>query len=324
MSLLVIDAATVQRLVSPAECIAVTEAALRKTSDGRVHQDIRRTLALPGADGTCLSLMYAAIDDLPLFGAKVQSVFPSNFDHGKPSHQGGVMLFEKDHGRPTALIDASAITSLRTPAASAVATRALSHEDARELALIGYGDQAERHIEMISLVRPISHIRVWGRDPVKANAFAARQRNLGRRADALPSAKEAVAGADIVCTVTSARTPVLMGEWLSPGTHINAVGASVPSLQEIDLECVIRSSIWVDYMAMTLVAASDIFGPLAKGLVQIAGELGAVLSGALPGRANADEITLYRSLGVPAQDIALANLVYEKARATGLGTDISL
>ena len=323
----VIDGATAEALVSPNEVLALIEAALRKTSSGVAHQDVRRTLNLPGEAGTCLSLMYASLADRPHFGAKVQSVFPQNFEHGLPSHQGGVLLFEKDRGVPVALIDASAITGLRTPAATAVATRTLSRANASELAIIGYGEQADRHIAAISLVRPISRIRVWGRDLRKAEAFAAAQRDKGFPAEPMPTAKDAVAGADIVCTVTSARLPVLQGEWLAAGTHINAVGASVAALREIDLGCVTRSNIWVDYMPMAMTAASDIFEPLSNGTIdrsRIVGEIGAVLNGEAPGRRDDSEITLYRSLGVPAQDIELADFIYLKAKDLGRGVEISL
>jgi len=327
MTLLVIDAATVQALVTLPDALDLAEAALRKTSDTRAHQDIRRVLALPGDAGTCLSVMYAALDDAPLFGAKVQSVFPLNFQHGHPSHQGGVMLFEKEYGRPVALINASAITGLRTPAASAVATRVLAREDAAVLAIIGYGEQAARHVETLSLVRPITRIRVWGRDLATARAFADAHAARGFPVEPALTAEAAVTGADIVCTVTSAARPVLKGEWLTPGTHVNAVGASIAALQEVDLACVRRSSIWVDDMPTAMTSASDIFEPLNKGLIdpsQLMGEIGAVLNGALPGRSSAGEITLFRSLGVPAEDIELANFIYRKARAMGLGEEVSL
>jgi ornithine cyclodeaminase len=325
--LLVIDGATVEELVAPAEALTLVEDALRKTSNGVAHQDVRRTLGLPGEAGTCLSLMYASLADRPHFGAKVQSVFPQNFEHHLPSHQGGVLLFESDTGRPVALINATAITGLRTPAATAVATHTLSRADSGELAILGYGEQAERHIAAIALVRPISRIRVWGRDPRKAEIFADAQTAKGFRTEPMPTAKDAVEGADIVCTVTSARLPVLCGEWLASGTHVNAVGASVPALQEIDVGCVTRARIWVDYMPMAMTAASDLFEPLSAGIIgreRIVGEIGAVLNGQAPGRRDDREITLYRSLGVPAQDIEFANFVYSKARELGRGVEISL
>ena len=322
-----IDAATVATLVSPDEALALAESALRKTSSGAAHQDLRRTLDLPGESGTCLSVMYASLDGRMHFGAKVQSVFPQNFEHDLPSHQGGLFLFEKERGRPVALINATAITGLRTPAATAVATRTLSRTDSSELAIIGYGEQAERHIAAISAVRPISRVRVWGRNPERARAFAETQSSKGFRTEPMPTPKDAADRADIVCTVTSARLPVLQGEWLAPGMHVNAVGASVASLRELDFACVIRSNIWVDYMPMAMTAASDLFEPLTQGRIdrsRIVGEIGAVLNGEAPGRSSNSEITLYRSLGVPAEDIELANFVYEKARRLGLGVEVAL
>lgn len=325
--ILVIDGPTAEKLVSIEEGIELAEAALRSTSDGTAQQDIRRTLTLPGMTGTCLSVMYGSAAETEPFGAKVQSVYPQNFDHGRPSHQGGILLFDRESGRPTALINASAVTGMRTPAASAIATRALARPEASELALIGYGEQAARHIETIRAVRPISCVHVWGRNPEKAKAFAEAQTSKGIPTLAYETARKAVEGVDIVCTVTAAKLPVLMGEWLTPGTHINAVGASVAALQEIDLECVKRSRIWVDYMPMAMAAASDIFEPLQKGLMgstQLIGEIGAALNGAIPGRMNPSEITLYRSLGVPAQDIVFANFIFQKATDHGLGVEVSL
>jgi ornithine cyclodeaminase len=325
--LLVIDGDTVESLLSLDDCLLLAEAALRKTSSGAAHQDVRRILDLAGDPGTCLSAMYASLDDRPLFGAKVQSVFPANFEHGLPSHQGGVLLFDKSHGQPAALIDASAITGSRTPAATAVATRVLSREDSAELAVLGYGEQAARHIATIARVRSLKRVRVWGRDARKAQAFAAAQQALGHPVEPAGTAREAVENADIVCTVTSARLPVLEGAWLSPGTHVNAVGASIPALREIDVACVKRSTIWVDYLPMAMVAASDLFEPLADGTIdrsQLVGEIGEVLNGTAKGRQSASETTLFRSLGVPAQDIEFANFVYQKAKSLGLGAEVSL
>ncbi|PWW01947.1 ornithine cyclodeaminase [Hoeflea marina] len=325
--LLTIDGATVGSLVGASEAIELAATALMKTSSATAVQDVRRTLDLPGEPGTCLSLMYASLGAGARFGAKVQSVFPANFRSGLPSHQGGVLLFEAYGGRPVAFIDAHAITGIRTAAASSVATRALARPEACRLAVLGYGEQAERHIASLALVRPITHIRVWGRDPGKAARFAEAQCARGFHTEPVPNARDAVRDADIVCTVTSSSTPVLQGEWLPSGCHVNAVGASIPALREIDLNCVIRSRIWVDYMPMAMSAASDIYEPLANGLLEpsrLVGEIGAVLNGACAGRTEAGEITLFRSLGVPAQDIELADYIYCKARDLGLGTEINM
>jgi len=325
--ILIIDGSTAEALVSIEEGLELAEAALRGTSDGTARQDIRRTLALPGAAGACLSVMYGSAAESEPFGAKVQSVYPQNFQCGRPSHQGGILLFDRESGRPAALINASVVTDMRTPAASAVATRALSRPEASELALIGYGEQAARHIDTIRAIRPISRVRVWGRNPDRAKAFANAQTKKGVPTIPYETAQQAVDGADIVCTVTSAQQPVLMGEWLTPGAHVNAVGASVAELQEVDLDCVKRSRIWVDHMPTAMAAASDIFEPLRKGLIgptQLIGEIGAALNGSVPGRTNPSEITLYRSLGVPTQDIVFANFIFQRARDLGLGAVVSL
>lgn len=322
---LVLGRDAIRAILSVDKSIEIAEAALRKTSNGKASQDIRRTLGLPGAAGTCLSVMYAALSDRPLFGAKVLSVFPDNFDHGLPSHRGAIVLFDREHGRPVALMDGGELTAWRTAAASAVATRALSRPGSATLAVIGYGEQSRRHVSTISRVRPISRIRVWGRDRRKAERFAEEQAAAGFDASVCNDARDAVADADIVCTATSAQTPVLLGEWLPRGIHVNAVGASVRECREIDAECVRRAKIWVDYMPMALAAAGELQEALALGVIDashVLGEIGEVLEGTLHGRTSDSDITLYRSLGVPAQDIELANFIYEAARQGGLGTSI--
>ncbi len=322
---LLLDRKVIERLLSLDAAFACAEEALRKTSNGVARQDVRRTLPLPGAAGSCLSMMYADLADQPLFGAKVLSVFPDNFAHGHGSHRGVVVLFEKTHGRPVGLIDGGELTGWRTAAASAVATRALSRPDSSTLTLLGYGEQARRHIATISRIRPIRKLRIWGRDLATARAFAEKQRAAGYDAQAFATAAEAVAGADILCTVTSSATPVLSGDWLPAGIHVNAVGASVPSCRELDLACVQRASIWVDYMPMALTAAGELVEAIATGAItqaHLRGEIGAALEGSAPGRQSSEEITLYRSLGVPAQDIELANFLYATARQQGLGQSV--
>lgn len=322
---LLIDKNAIRHALTLPLVLEAMEAALLKTSNGAVRQRIRRTLDLPGAAGSCLSLMYAALDDRPLFGAKVLSVFPGNFAHGLASHRGCVLLFDKDYGQPVALIDGGELTAWRTAAASAVATRALSRPDSSTLTVFGYGEQARRHVEAVSQVRPIRTVHVWGRDPVKAQRFAESLSTAGFEACAQSDAVQAVRGADIICTTTSSEQPVLFGEWLPPGVHVNAVGASVASCRELDLACVLRSKIWVDYLPMALTAAGELVEAIESGQIgrdHIRGEIGEVLAGTKPGRAGDADITLYRSLGVPAQDIELANLVCARARDAGLGTSI--
>lgn len=322
---LLLDRAAIQRIMSLDAALDCAEQTLRKTSNGVARQDIRRTLMLPGTAGSCLSMMYADLADLPLFGAKVLSVFPDNFSHGYGSHRGVVVLFEKALGRPVGLIDGGELTGWRTAAASAIATRALSRPESHTLALMGYGEQARRHIATIARVRPIRRLRIWGRDHQKAMAFAQEQAKAGFEAEAFSDPRAAVASADIVCTVTSSATPVLSGDWLPNGVHVNAVGASVPSCRELDLACVLRAGIWVDYMPMALTAAGELVEAIAQGAItadHLRGEIGALLEGTVPGRDRAEDVTLYRSLGVPAQDIELANFLYAAAVHQGLGTRV--
>lgn len=324
---LVLSGAEIARLTEPASLIALAASALRQTSDLSARQELRRVLDLAEVGGACLSVMYAAFDDLPLFGAKVLSVFPENFAHGLPSHRGGILLFERERGAPVALIDGGATTAWRTAAASAAATDLLARPEADVLTLLGYGEQAHRHVALLSRVRPLRELRVWGRDPAKAEAFAAQYRAAGLSARAVDEAEAAVRGAGIVCTVTSSRTPVLSGDWLDPGMHVNAVGASVPSWRELDDACLTRAGVWVDYLPMALTSAGEIVEGIAKGLIRegdLRGEIGAALAGQAPGRTSDSEITLYRSLGVPAQDIAFANHFVALARAAGLGTSVAL
>jgi ornithine cyclodeaminase len=324
---LIIRKQDVAALASMEDLLQVAAQALRKTSSKVAVQDVRRVIELPDAPGACLSVMYAAIADQPLFGAKVLSVLPGNFAHGLPSHRGVIVLFERSFGRPVCLIDGGEATAWRTAAASAVATQALARADSTTLALLGYGEQAARHVRAIAAVRPIRRIHVWGRNVAKAEQFAAAQRAAGFEAHAFNDAAQAVAHADIVCTVTSSVEAVLRGEWLAPGTHVNAVGASVPSCRELDADCVLRSRIWVDYLPMALSAAGELVEALRSGLIardHIRGEIGAVLNGELGGRAHAHDITLYRSLGVPAQDIEMANFLYAAALARGTATRLQL
>ncbi|TIP52560.1 MAG: ornithine cyclodeaminase family protein [Mesorhizobium sp.] len=304
---LLIDKDAIRHALTLPLVLEATKAALLKTSNGVARQQIRRTLDLPGAAGSCLSLMYAALDDRPLGGCG------RAYDVGSAD------------GRPVALIDGGELTAWRTAAASAVATTALSRPDSSTLTVLGYGEQARRHVEAISQVRPIRAVHVWGRDPAKAQRFAQSLSVAGFKAQAHREAGEAVSGADIICTTTSSERPVLFGKWLHPGMQINAVGASVASCRELDLECVRRSKIWVDYLPMALVAAGELAEAIESGHIgrdHIRGEIGEVLAGTKPGRAGDADITLYRSLGVPAQDIELANLVYARARDAGLGTSI--
>lgn len=328
--LLVVDAATVAAALSPSDWIEVVEQSLRGVSGGAVVQDVRQILPLPDDQdrGRVLSMMFGAVRKPACFGAKVISVFPDNFARGLDSHRGAVLLFDPDDGALVGLLHGGEITASRTAAASAVATRALAREDSRLLTILGYGEQALRHVDAIKLVRPIEEVRCWGRDPAKAAAFAeAVGARHAVRAVASRTVEAAVAGADIVCTTTAAKTPILFGDMLESGMHLNIVGSSTADYREVDTGTVVRSSLWVDYRAMIDVSAGEYLQALAEGAIDtthIIGEIGAALNGEVRGRTDASEITMFKSLGMPAEDLYPAQRIYEVARAKGLGTPVNL
>ena len=242
------------------------------------------------------------------FGAKLISVYPENFAKGVQSHQGVVVLFDPENGAPVCTVHAGEITAIRTAAASAVATDALARKDARRLALLGYGEQAGTHARAISRVRELEEIVVWGRSIERAREFAvAMSAELGVEVRAVESVKEAVAEADVVCTVTSAAEPILMGEWVRAGTHVNVVGSSFAGPAEVDNELVRRSRFFVDSREGVLAQGAEFLRAKAAGVVgdgHIVGEIGEVLAGDVVGRRSAEEITVYKSLGHVVQDLA--------------------
>jgi ornithine cyclodeaminase len=259
-----------------------------------------------------MGVMPGYLADPPCYGVKLVSLFPGNPARGLSSHRGAVVLFEVETGGPVAMLDAGALTAIRTAAASAVATRVLAREDASVLALIGCGEQAEHHLDAMQAVRPITHVRVVGRSAETAGRFAA---DALARFPALniqsgTDVEGAVTGADIICTVTSSDKPVLQGDWLEPGQHLNVVGASIPSKREVDDAAILRAHLVVDYRPSTFAQAGEIVDMIAQGRIDAAhvkAEIGEVLSGQAPGRTDPRQITLYRSLGIAAQDLAAAH-----------------
>jgi ornithine cyclodeaminase len=327
MDVLVVGAHDVWDLLPMTDCIAAMERALAAASAGQAVVPLRSIMWLPGRVGA-LGTMPAFLSDAGVLGLKVISVFPGN--HGTPfdAHQGAVMLFEAEHGCPVALVDASAITAIRTAATSAVATRLLAREDAGDLALLGSGAQAQTHLAAMQAVRRLRRVRVWSRTAEHAARFAAaagRRWNLA--IEAARSAREAVAGADLICTVTAARDPVLLGEWIAPGAHVNAVGSSVPFARELDTAAVVRARLFVDRRESALHEAGDFLIPRQEGAVtddHIRGELGEVLLGRAAGRSAPEEITLFKSVGLAVEDLAAAHHVYRQALAAGRGARVEL
>jgi ornithine cyclodeaminase/alanine dehydrogenase-like protein (mu-crystallin family) len=323
VELRILRRAEIKSLLPMAACIELMQRTMIAVSAGRARIPLRSVM--PVANGM-MGSMPGALDDPSCFGVKLLSLFPGNPAAGLSSHLGLVLLFEPEHGRPVAMLDAAEITAIRTAAASGLATRLLAREDAADLAILGAGEQAESHLEAMLAVRPIRRVRVWSRNPAHAEAFAAAQAARWRLpVEPAASPQAAVAGAELICTVTAAREPILKGEWLAPGAHLNAVGASRPDAAEIDTAAVVRSRFFVDYRVSTEAEAGEYRRALADGAItadHIQAEIGEVASGAKPGRQGEGEITLYKSLGIAAQDLAAAHYLLDAARAAGVGQTV--
>ncbi|MFT7593932.1 MAG: alanine dehydrogenase [Paracoccaceae bacterium] len=312
----------VKSLLPMAEAIEVIAHAMIGVSKRDVELPLRNILPVGG--GNMMGVMPGAIGDPACFGVKLVSLFHDNPARGLSSHRGAIVLFESETGGAVAMMDASLLTAIRTAAASAVATRVLARTDATSLAIIGYGEQAEHHLDAMMAVRDITKLHVAGRNPDKSAAFAARAALAYPQLQATHGTdiQAAVKTADIVCTVTSSPTPILKGDWIAPGTHVNIVGSSVASMREVDDAMVLRSAIWVDYLPSTLAQAGEIVEMIAAGTYaasDLMGEIGALLDGQIGGRGSDGEITTYRSLGVAAQDLAAAHHVTKAAGKQGIG-----
>jgi alanine dehydrogenase len=291
-----LDEAAVEELLRMEEVIPAMERALSDFSSGKVVQPVRTMLPVDEHQGF-LGLMPAYTG--AALGAKLVAFYPHNTE--VPTHHATILLFKPETGEPLVTMDGRLITEVRTAAVSALATQHLASPDASVLAIIGSGVQAHSHLEALRLVRNLREVRVWS--PRRAAAFA---KEHGVRA--ATSAEEAVRGADVVVTATTSPTPVLSGGWLSPGAHINAVGAPRPDWRELDDEILERSRVYVDSREAALKESGDV---IAAG--EIFAEIGEVVSGARPGRRSAEEITLFKSLGLAVEDVATAELVYHKA-----------
>ena len=309
----VIERAEVRERLTYDICIPLVRQAMIALSRGETRQLLRAIIPLGG--GRLFGIMPGALGEREVFGAKLISVFPENSAKGRQSHQGVVVLFDAEHGEPVCVAHAGEITAIRTAAASAVATDALARAGASRLAILGYGEQAWTHAHAIARVRPLSQVAVWGRSAERARALAERLTGeLGVAAKAFESAEAAVSEADIVCAVTSASEPILLGRWLRPGTHVNLVGSSYAGPTEADNELVVRARFIADSREGVLAQGAEFLKAKAAGLVgddHVVGEIGQVLDGKLAGRQSEDQVTVYKSLGHIVQDLASAKALFE-------------
>jgi alanine dehydrogenase len=327
--LLALGGTDVRRLLPMDRCIDLMADILASLARGDALNPLRAGYRLPGGKGLIATMPGALGGGVAApFGAKLISVFPANREAGLESHQGLIVLFEGEHGAPKAIVDAAAVTEIRTAAVSGVATRTLARDDAHDLAILGSGTQAMSHLDAILAVRPVTRIRAWSPTRARLEAFAAAASDHAAvQVQAVASAREATDGADIVCTVTAATEPVLLGEWLTAGAHVNAVGSSVASARELDAEAVRLSRFFVDRRESALTESGDLLSAIRDGAVDdshIAAELGEVLIGAAEGRRTRDEITVFESLGLAVEDIAAAAFVVERAQAEGIGSSLDL
>jgi len=327
VKVLFLNESGVHGLLPMEACVPLMRETLATLARGDAVLPLRNMVRLPDGSGI-LGLMPGYLGKPESFGLKVVSVMPGN--HGTPydSHQGVVMLFGVKHGEPLAILDATAITAIRTAAVSAAATDALARADAGDLAILGSGAQARTHLRAMAAVRKLRRVRVWSRSPENVRRFAETESarlaaNGGPRIEAAASAEAAVRSADLVCTTTAAKLPVLEGRWLAAGTHINAVGACFAGSRELDTEAVRRSRFFTDRRESCLNEAGDFLIARSEGAIgddHLLGELGDVFIGKLAGRRSPDDVTVFESLGVAVEDLASAHFLLEHARRNGAGT----
>jgi ornithine cyclodeaminase/alanine dehydrogenase-like protein (mu-crystallin family) len=321
MSVLILNHEEVERLLDMPGCMAAMEEALVGLARGEFQLPLRPILKPPGASNLLGMMPTHRAGKRPLYGLKTVAVFPDNPTRGLDPHQGSVTLYDGTTGEVIAIMNATPITAIRTAAVSGVATRTLARSDASDLAIVGAGHQAHPHIAAMLEARPFQRIRIASRSYESAIRLA----QEWPMATAVETAEEAVRDADVVCTVTSSAEPVVLGDWLRPGAHVNAVGSCFPHMRELDTAAVTRATLFVDRRESAENEAGDYLIPLREGAIaegHIKAELGEVLAGKAQGRTSEDEITVFESLGLAVEDLAAAEYLERRALETGAGTTV--
>jgi ornithine cyclodeaminase len=322
MKVLFVNALGVSSLLPMAACIDLMREALTSFARGDAVLPLRTILRLP-ANGGVLGVMPGYLGAPRSFGLKVISVMPPAHDSVYASHQGVVLLFGLEHGEVLAILDASSITAIRTAAASAAATQVLANEDAGDLAILGAGAQGRTHLEALRTVRQLRRVRVWSRSRANAERFAREESAaLGFQIEVSATCEDAVRGADLICTTTAAKEPVLRGEWLSPGAHVNAVGACFAAARELDSQAVQRARLFTDCRESCFNESGDFLIARQEGAIDddhLLGELGELFLGKLAGRTSRADITLFESLGIALEDLAAAHYIHRRAQESGQG-----
>ena len=308
----VFDQTYVETHLTTADCIGLMEQTLKDERTGGCTQYVRTAINMPNTN--ILGLMPSYFEK-GYFGAKVISVYHTNAGTGYPSHQGQILLFAKEHGNVLAAIDAMSVTKIRTGCVSAVASRALANPDSKILAILGCGAQGHSHLEALSHVFQLEEVRCWDVYDLSAQNLAQAACEQGMRGVTCETAEEAVRNADIICTLTPSKEPVLKGAWVKPGAHINAVGACAPTSRELDSDLVVNSRFFCDHAQSILQESGDFLFPLKEGRYgqeHLLGTLGDVLLGNCPGRTDPADITVFEAVGMAVEDIACAIHILEQ------------
>lgn len=295
-------------------CIQVMKEALTDLAKGQAVQVLRSVF--PINNGNVLGQMPGYLERKGILGTKVITVFPNNHGQGLPSHQGVVLLFDAKNGALKAIVDGSEITAIRTAAVSALATNQLARKNAEVLCILGAGTQARTHLEAMLAVRPIKLVKVWSRNSPNAALFKEEiELKFNVSITTCSTAEEAVLDADIICTVTSSKEPILKGAWVKEGAHVNAIGACQPNDRELDSELIKKSKFYVDSIDSARNESGDYLIPLKEGVIEqnyISGEIGELLINKITGRVSETDMTIFKSLGLAIEDIAAANFIYEE------------
>jgi ornithine cyclodeaminase/alanine dehydrogenase-like protein (mu-crystallin family) len=325
IDLRIIRGEDVRELLAMADCVALMSRTMIAVSEERAVIPLRSVVKMPGDIGM-MGNMGGFFADPECYGVKIVSLSPRNVGTAFSSHLGIVLLFETAHCRPVAILDAGEITALRTAAASALATNLLALPDAGDLAILGTGEQAVSHLEAMGCVRSLRRVRAWSPNPASAERFAREQSDrTGLIVEKADSPRDCVLGADIICAVSKAHDPILFGEDVANGAHVNLVGSSIVTSAEADIPLVAKARYFVDLRLSAMNEAGELRRALDAGAVELdhlLGEIGEVANGSLAGRVSGDDITIYKSLGIAAQDLAAAHLIHERALARGIGQTV--
>jgi ornithine cyclodeaminase/alanine dehydrogenase-like protein (mu-crystallin family) len=323
MDLVVLSHDDVVSLLPMGECIDLMSEALFALARREVTNPLRSVVRPEGAEHFFGLMPAYRGGENPAYALKEVCIFPENPKRGLDAHQGAVLLHSAEDGRLLAIMNASAITAIRTAAVSGLATKLLARDDAAELAIVGTGVQARSHLDAMAEAFDFKRVRIAGRTPSKAQAFVSElSPKYGFRMEAVDGPKDAVRGADVIVTATNSAEPVVRRAWVKSGAHINAVGSCSPKKRELDTETVVSSTFFVDRRESALNEAGDYLIPASEGVIgpdHIRAEIGQVLIGEEPGRTDPEEITIFESQGIAVEDLAAAQFLYRRAVEEGAG-----